>query len=276
MKRIVIIVFVLFSFILSAWKTADYFTKEQMQKYSASVLDSYNWNNNYRLCLADITGWNIQKVIDTSNCDNWATKNANYQKWVKEIMLKNKGSVISWLTDQRINEMLNYINEEAITRKMSKTQRDSLFTELKTETNYYLDRFAKLQSTTSSKRQAIFTEAAKISPRHKAYQLSGDGPDAPPNPALIKVQENLRQLLSTTGITLKKNCDDFLNYQFTRHSRQYDYLFSTLRWATYIDEGKITETEITGWTEPTIKALINDEITFIKKVKKVIDAYKVN
>jgi hypothetical protein len=270
MKKIIVSISVLFLFVLSAYKAVDYLTTKQMKDYSSNIVRSYNWGNNHRLCLAGITGYDLKFVIDTSD-----QYEINYSKWVKGVVLKNRTAMINQITEKHTSDMLGYINESAIEAKMTPAGRDSLFKELKIEINFYLDKLTKLQTTTADKRKAIFLEASKIAPRRKAYMLQGDGPSEPPTSSLVKSQKNLRKLLAEVGITLPVKCDDFFGYSFTRHSKHYDYLFSLSRWAAYIDGGKTTDEETTGWKEETIKALIDDGIIFLKKQKKVVDAYKI-
>lgn len=272
MKKIIVSISVLFLFVLSAYKAIDYLTVKQMKYYASSIVQSYNWANNHRLCLVGITGFHLGVAIN--GISEAPYSKTDYQKWVQGVALKNRTALINWITEKHTNDMLGYINESAIGAKMTPDSRDSLFKELKLEINFYLDKLIKLQATTAEKRKAIFLEASKISPRHKAYDLQSDNPATKNRSGLVQSAKNLRKLLTEAGITLSEKCDDFFSYSFTRHSRQYDYMFSLLRWSAYIDGGKVTEEEISGWTEPTIKALIDDGIIFLKKQKKVVDAYK--
>jgi len=281
MKKLLVFFLVFFAIIFSAYKIADYATTEQMKSWAKGMVNSYNRNHHLRL--HDLVGLGLNRIMfpvaDDDPGSLYEKSETDYHQWVKTTALKNRKTVISWITEERLDSMLNYVNEAAVEKKMSLAARDSLFKELRARTDYYLERFLKLQAATPIKRWDIFKCSARISPRNKAYSLqsqleqkSWDGSGASDIVGSVK---ELRARLSLVGIKLETTCDDFYGYSFTRYSQQYDYLFSLLRWATYLDGGKVTEDAITGWTEPTIKALIDDGVVLLQKTKKAVDAYQV-
>jgi hypothetical protein len=125
-------------------------------------------------------------------------------------------------------------------------------------------------------RGEILKCSAIISPRNKAYSLQGQMLEgASKNSNLVGTAKELKARLALVGIKLEEKCDDFSDYPFTRYSKQYDYLFSLVRWSVYMNGGKVTENEISGWTEPAAKGLIDDGVVLLQKTKKAVDAYQV-
>lgn len=278
MKKITIVLLVLCAVALSALTSVEYVTDTQVKKYANSFVDTYNWQNWNQVSLNMMSGWDLAETVcpfDTSkDFEDYLEK--DYRKWVIGVALSNRKTVINWISEDRINDFLSEINNAAVQKKMSLAGRDSLFKKINHSMNYYVSVLKKLQLATAEQRTQVFTEVAKISPRNKAYylQFSLGRTDEIYDTNLVASHAKLQKLLSQIGIVLAKRCDDFHGYEFTRYSKQYDYLFSLLRWATYLDEGEVMRNEIIGWKEPTIKSLVDDGLVLVTKVKKVTNNYK--
>ncbi|KKQ35488.1 MAG: hypothetical protein US50_C0013G0002 [Candidatus Nomurabacteria bacterium GW2011_GWB1_37_5] len=287
MKKIALLSAALCLILFSAWKTAEYLTEQQIKEYSKIVVGAYNKSYSFhKLNLNSVTGPDLELALEISS--------EKYSNWVINTVLSKRNFMINLITEERTKKFLNNIKESAIEAKMSPEAQDSLFNEIKSLNDYYLIRLKKLQSLTQCQREVIFNEIAKISPRSNSYGLqkivdeSYPGWDREWNAIadkdgwnqsyreVINAAVGLHQLMAEAGIIVEKNCNDFSSgYHFTRYSKQYDYLFSILRWATYLDKGVITEKSISGWKEPTIKALIDDGVVLLEKTKKVVDSYQV-
>lgn len=284
-KKIRIFAIIIGIFAISATTTIGYVTTSAEKKYSDIMVSRYKFklkqDSKVKNNLCNLTGWNVQAALfplDTVvTHEKLKKRDENYQNWVKGVALSQRKNIIGWLTEEKITGFLKMVNNSAIEQGFTKSGRDSIFKDLLNLTIYYKNNLEKLQLATPTQRNAIFSNVAKISPRSKAHSLQSSvgGWEDEYSEELVVSFKKLRSDLKQIGINTKDTCADFYGYKFTRYSKQYDYLFSILRWGTYLDKGTITNESITGWKEKTIKYLIDDGVNLTRKLQNTLKKHRV-